>query len=188
MTITEITAPPLERRDLGALAEAWAAEASATEAWAAESAQRTAGGAQERRKRAERQLQDEWYDAMHAQRMAAEAFCGGGGMLNHEGLRREISEWALWTGPWSTVQKYGSEDLLWFFEHKSPRMTFSEYKRRRRAAGRIQRDEWRDRDEREATTDGRIHGDHVTGTEPTPLRPEGSASGHDHDGPGLASR
>ena len=99
----------------------------------------------ERRDRAERQLQSDWYDAMHAQRSAFEAE-GIGYMLNTEGKRRGISEWALWTGPASLVDQYGTTEIKDFFL-RWPRLTLAEYKRRRHAAGRIQREEWRDRNE-----------------------------------------
>jgi Protein of unknown function (DUF3631) len=133
----------------------------------------------DRKAAAERQLQYEWYDAMHAQRMDAEAFCGGGGMLNHEALRRQVSEWDMWTGSWSQVRRYASEDLIWFFEHKSPRLTFTQYKRQRSAAGRIQREEWRDRDEiSERGTDDHDHErPGMAGDEPGPLRHVAPACG-----------
>jgi len=120
---------------------------------------------QERRDRAGRQLQAEWYDAMHAQRMQAEAYCQGW-LLNPEARRLNaiaeetgkvaVSEWQMWTGPDWLVRKYASEELLAFFDGH-PRLTFAEYKRQRSRAGRIQREEWRDRHETSErnTTHGR---------------------------------
>ena len=178
MTITDTTAPPIGR-DLRALtidelAEAWqTADVDDPAVFAALLAQADqidqadrAAKQKERRDRAERQLQSDWYDAMHAQRSAFEAE-GIGYALNAEGKRRGISEWALWTGPASLVDQYGTTEIKDFFL-RWPRLTLAEYKRRRHAAGRIQREEWRDRDE---------------------ISERGHDDEHEHDGtagPGLA--
>jgi len=171
-TVTLDAAPAASLRDLtdDELRDRYLSTDDSTE-HAAILAESTRRDRQARKDAADRQLQYEWYDAMHAQRMAAEAFCGGGGMLNHEGLRRQVSEWDMWTGSPQMVERYGSEDLTWFFTHKSPRLTLSEYKRQRNTAGRIQREEWRDRDEIGGNHD---HGNGtragLAGDEPRPLR------------------
>ena len=175
-TITLAPAPDLRALTDDQLAEAWGTadvdDPAVFTAFMAEFDQRAAAEraarARERRQRAERQLHDEWYDAMHAQRIQAEAYCQGW-LLNpaarrlnaiaEESGKVAVSEWQLWTGPTWLVEKYGSEELLAFFgDH--PRLTLAEYKRQRQAAGRIQRDEWRDRDDitdMEGTTDEREH-------------------------------
>lgn len=175
------------------LADAWTAadvdDPDVFAAFMAEFARRDqaerAEARENRKSDAEARLRYEWYDAMHAQRMAAEAFCGGGGMLNHEGLRRNVSEWEMWTAPWSTVQRYASEDLLWFFEHQQPRMTWSEYKRQRSQAGRIQREEWRDRHEISNGGNDDERGTELAGNEARTLRHEETAEEAPHAGPGL---
>ena len=188
MTATLDAAPSLASLTDDQLAAAWgeanaAGNTSDLAALEAEGYRRDRVKARaDRKSNAEAQLKYEWYDAMHAQRMAAEAFCGGGGMLNHEGLARKVSEWDMWTGPWSTVQRYGSEDLLWFFEHKQPRLTWAEYKRQRNTAGRIQREQWRDRDE---ISDGGNDDDGMAGHEAGSLRRDETTPEAPESGPGL---
>ena len=120
MTITEITAPALDLRAMtdDELLDLYRSDGTAAAMALAEVKRRDQA---DRRERAERQLQDEWYNAMHAQRMQAEAYCQGW-LLSKEARRLNaiaeesgkvaVSEWQLWTGPAWLVKKYASEELL----------------------------------------------------------------------------
>ena len=103
----------------------------------------------------------EWYDAMFAQYLAAEAECRGN-LLSREGLREGIADpISLWTGPRDRAMKLASEELrdYWLIH---PRMTVTEYLRQRSTAGRIARAEWREArfstDHEGVTTDEHDHG------------------------------
>ena len=135
MTITDTT-PLAALPDLRALTDeeldaAWLAadvdNPAVFAAFMAESDQRTAAEraarAKERRDRAEQQLQSDWYDAMHAQRIRQFEAEGIGYLpampkANACGREREsrVSEWQLWTGQWSLVQQYGTDEMLGVFQ------------------------------------------------------------------------
>ena len=108
----------------------------------------------------------EWYDAMFAQYLAAEAECRGN-LLSREGLREGIADpISLWTGPRDRAMKLASEELrdYWLIH---PRMTVTEYLRQRSMGGRIARAEAREArfstDHEGVTTDERhLYRDHGT--------------------------
>lgn len=188
-----ITRPPLAALTDEQFAAAWnAADLDDPETFAEYMAEMTRRDRAEReqqrqarRDRAEQALKAEWYDAMHAQRMQAENYCRGW-LLSPEAKRLNaiaeqdgkvaVSEWQLWTGPAWMVEKYGSEELKAFFQLR-PRLTFAEFRRQRARAGRIQREEWRDREQitERGTEDDHEH-EHeravMAGSAARALRPE----------------
>jgi len=67
-----------------------------------------------------RDMRAEFEDVLHAEYAKAEEGTGGA-MLNHLGRREGIDAYSLLTGPWSRVEKYGSEELCsWFECHGRP--------------------------------------------------------------------
>lgn len=119
----------------------------------------------------------EWYDAMFAQYMAAEAECRGN-LLSREGLREGIADpISLWTGPRERAMRLASWELkdFWLVH---PRMTITEYLRQRSTAGRIARAEAREArfciDTGEVITDehGHDNGPIVAGDDTGPFRRE----------------
>jgi hypothetical protein len=88
-------------------------------------------------------IRGEWYDAMFAQYLAAEAECRGN-LLSKEGLASGLADpSSLWSGPRDQAMRYASEELRDFWL-ANPRMTITEYERQRAAATRIARAEWHD--------------------------------------------
>jgi hypothetical protein len=115
----------------------------------------------DRQARLRRTVRAEWYDAMFAQYMAAEAECRGN-LLSREGLREGIADpISLWSGPRDRAMRLASEELRdYWLVH--PRMTITEYLRQRSTAGRIARAEYREArfctDTRGVTADGQDAG------------------------------
>ena len=85
-------------------------------------------------------LRAEWYDAAYQQYLAAEAITRGN-LLSCEGLAAGVADpFSLWHGRTDLAERYGSEELVAFWE-KSPRITITEYARRMAASGRLARED-----------------------------------------------
>jgi hypothetical protein len=134
----------------------------------------------------------EWYDAMFAQYLAAEAECRGN-LLSREGLREGIADpISLWTGPRDRAMRLASEELRdYWLVH--PRMTITEYLRQRSRAGRIARAEHREArfciDTEGTITDGQDgNGPRLARDDTRPLRRLAAPEGAPQDASGGTVR
>jgi hypothetical protein len=87
-------------------------------------------------------LHAEWYDAAYADFIAASAACGGGLMVNAEGVKAGIGEdFRLWSGgndEWAL--RYCTDEVRdWWLDH--PRLTFDRWLKTRAKASRTAREE-----------------------------------------------
>lgn len=78
--------------------------------------------------------------ATHAQYLEASDRTRGR-LLSREGMAASIDETDLWRLPWHQVTRFGSEEVLDFFEFVSPRITAADYVRVRAAEARMARSE-----------------------------------------------
>jgi hypothetical protein len=95
-----------------------------------------------------------WYEAAHAQFLAAETACAGR-LLSADGMAETSEPMTLWTGTDKWARRLASEELRnWWDIH--PRLTVSEYQRQ--AGG--ERRAWTDRHDREAVSNDYV-GEHA---------------------------
>ena len=127
----------------------------------------------------------------YAQYRAADEWCRGE-LLSKAGKAAGITdEQALWRMPWDDAQRFASEELGLYWLHVAPRVTAAGYVRQQAAERRAAQAEARD--EREATTDERIHRDQrfgrspeLAGHEAGALRRDETPQGAPQAGPGGA--
>jgi hypothetical protein len=83
----------------------------------------------------------EWYDAAHAQFLAAEAGCKGN-LLSRAGEAAGIADpIQLWRASEARARKLASEELRNFWDDHGGRLSLAEFKRQRAMAARVDRDE-----------------------------------------------
>lgn len=136
--MTTATLPGLRQLTDTELAESWHVGALDLATLERECARRDRADHAKRRADADRSA---WYDAAHAQYLAADAECAGNLLSelgNAEGISREM---ALWTGSDAWADRRASEELRNFWERNGGRLSLANYRRQQAMQARAYRDE-----------------------------------------------
>jgi AAA domain len=123
--------------------------------------------------------------AVHAQFLAASAFCAGR-LLSREGMAAGVAERDLWRMPERDLQRFASQELLDHLMFVQPRLTVAGYIRQHAAESRAARLEALDQAEADASdditeeevfTDDRLAGNETGSLRPGPAAGEAPAAG-----------
>ena len=124
--------------------------------------------------------QADWYEAAHAQFLAAEKDCAGQ-LLSAEGMKATSQPMTLWTGTEKWARRLASEELCNWWDANG-RLTFSQYRRQAAASRLEQREAYRNEELDRDDQPGRVRHDAGQG--------QGAAAGGDSRGvnvPGSAA-
>ena len=136
--MTTATLPRLRRLSDDELAQAWHVGAVDLATLTAECGRRDRADRSAAKRKAERSA---WYDAAHAQYLAADAQCRGN-LLSDLGRREDIGqEMALWTGSDAWADARASEELREFWYQNGGRLSLANYRRQQALQARAYRDE-----------------------------------------------
>ena len=136
--MTTATLPRLRELDDNQLSEAWHVGAVDLATLTAECARRDRADRSAAKRKAER---SEWYDAAHAQYLAADAQCRGN-LLSDLGRREDIGQaMTLWTGSDAWADARASEELRAFWDANGGRLSLANYRRQQASQARAYRNE-----------------------------------------------